>query len=95
MRPATKMRVHSSAHSRAPVPVSDVATDSDCTGGGLPIHRYSPRSARMGREHITMLVGKTAPPAFLQRLTFLAWNHHAMVRKQDPACAVPACAVPT
>lgn len=34
-------------------------------------------------ENVKSLVGQTAPPDFLQKLTYLCWNHHADVKKID------------
>eukprot|EP00249_Psilotum_nudum_P023870 c29013_g1_i1 orf=264-1451(+) len=34
-------------------------------------------------ENVNSLVGKTASPDFLQRLTYLCWNHHKEIRQID------------
>ncbi|XP_031490288.1 metal tolerance protein 10-like [Nymphaea colorata] len=39
--------------------------------------------ARTVLENVWSLVGKTAPPEFLQTLTYLIWNHHPEVKHID------------
>lgn len=34
-------------------------------------------------ENVSSLVGKTAPPDYLQKLTYLCWNHHSAIRHID------------
>jgi divalent metal cation (Fe/Co/Zn/Cd) transporter len=34
-------------------------------------------------ENVHSLVGQSAPPEFLQKLTYLCWNHHKAVRHID------------
>ncbi|CAI6007543.1 unnamed protein product [Closterium sp. NIES-65] len=35
------------------------------------------------RENVRSLTGRTAPPAFLQKLTYLCWNHHRAILAID------------
>lgn len=41
------------------------------------------------REHILNLVGRSAPPELLQKLTFLAYHHDLRVRYIDTVRLVP------
>ncbi|KAK7850854.1 metal tolerance protein 10 [Quercus suber] len=34
-------------------------------------------------ENLFALIGKTAPPEFLGKLTYLIWNHHEDIKKID------------
>lgn len=50
----------------------------------LQLSLYTIRTWSMtALENVTSLVGKTAPPEFLQKLTYLCWNHHKEIRQID------------
>ena len=34
-------------------------------------------------ENVRSLTGRSAPPSFLQKLTYLCWNHHEAILKID------------
>ena len=34
-------------------------------------------------ENVASLVGETAPPEFLQKITYLCWNHHKAIKHID------------
>ncbi|CAH9065395.1 unnamed protein product [Cuscuta europaea] len=34
-------------------------------------------------ENVKSLVGKSAPPEYLQKVTYLCWNHHKSIRHID------------
>ncbi|XP_042520293.1 metal tolerance protein 9-like [Macadamia integrifolia] len=39
--------------------------------------------ARTVRENVWSLIGRTAPPEYLSKLTFLIWNHHEEIKHID------------
>lgn len=39
--------------------------------------------ARTVMENVWSLIGRTAPPDFLAKLTYLIWNHHSEVKHID------------
>ncbi|KAF7851635.1 hypothetical protein BT93_L3292 [Corymbia citriodora subsp. variegata] len=41
--------------------------------------------ARTVIENVRALIGKTAPPEFIAKLTFLIWNHHEEIKQIDRA----------
>lgn len=52
--------------------------------GAIVLSLYTIRTWSMtALENVTSLVGKTAPPEFLQKLTYLCWNHHKEIRQID------------
>ncbi|GJT19690.1 cation efflux family protein, partial [Tanacetum coccineum] len=39
--------------------------------------------ARTVMENVKQLIGRSAPPDFLAKLTYLIWNHHEVIKHID------------
>lgn len=39
--------------------------------------------AKTVKENVWSLIGRTAPPDFLTKLTYLVWNHHEEIKQID------------